>query len=336
MMAQVGHLPFYANEPRCILQRICETRPSLVEALGSQFGSGRIVGEYEALFADKDIDAVVISAPRPATGPLTLAALAAGKHVLAEKPMAHSVEQAAELVTAASGKNLVYAIGFMKRYDPGIQAAKALFDQIMTERRLGALLLARFYDFSNSYAVPPPPHTRPRESRTSRFPAWPLYPSWLPENHRSTYAWFANVASHDVNLLRYFFPDDVEVVAGHCAAEASVVAVLRCGQATIVLEIAKSTAGLWLEGIELLFERGRISVVIPSPMACEGVSEVVLDDQRLGIAGRRIETGRGWSFARQAAGFIDALVGGASPLTTGADGLADLKLTEEIWRRVMT
>jgi len=334
MMAQVGHLPFYRRDPRCEVAGICEPRPSLVEALRQQFPPDRIVPDYQALLANDDISAIVISAPRPASGPLTLAALTAGKHVLAEKPMAHSVKQAKELVEAAAAKNLLYAIGFMKRYDPGIQAAKSLFDRVVLDNELGRLLFVRIYDFSNSYAVSPPPHVRPKESRTERFATWPLYPSWLPERYRAAYAWFLNSASHDVNLLRYFFPKDVEVVAAYCAADTSVVATLRCAETAIVLEIAKSTAGCWLEGIEFLFERGRIKVAIPSPMATECVSNVLLDDQRRGIVGERIQTGQGWSFARQAAGFVDALDGAELPLTTGEEALADMILTEEIWRRV--
>jgi hypothetical protein len=47
-----------------------------------------------------------------------------------------------------------------------------------------------------------------------------------------------------------------------------------------------------------------------------------------------VSTGAGWCFARQAAGFIDALAGRAQPLTTGKEGLADLVLTEQIWRKI--
>jgi predicted dehydrogenase len=332
MMAQVGHLPFYAADPRCELVKICEIRASLIEPLAQKYGRERIVGDYRTVLNDNGIQAVIISAPRSATGPLTLAALSAGKHVLAEKPMAHSIQQAKQLVDAAAAQNLIYAVGFMKRYDPGLEAAKSLFDQILTEMRLGRLLLARFYDFSNSYAVPLPQHTRPKESRTERFVTWPLHPAWLPEKYRVAYAWFANVASHDVNLLHYFFPKGVEAVSASCIVDASFVANLRHGETTIALEVAKTTAGRWLEGVEFLFERGRISIVIPSPMATDAVSEVILDDERRGIVNERIATPRGWSFARQAAGYIDALTGGGEPLTTGKDGLADMVLTEELWR----
>ena len=189
MMSQIGHLPFYLDDRRCELVRLAESRPSLIEALRKQIGPGRIVADHRALFDDASIDAIVVSAPRPATGPLTLAALESGKHVMAEKPMAHTVNQARRLVDAAARRGLVYAVGFMKRYDPGVQAAKSLFDEVLRDNRLGRLLFARFFDYSNAYAVPPPAHTRPRESRTVRFETWPMHPDWLPERYHGIYPW---------------------------------------------------------------------------------------------------------------------------------------------------
>jgi predicted dehydrogenase len=334
MISQIGHLPFYLADSRCEVARVAESRPSLVEVLAKQLGSQRVVKDYRSLFDDRDIKAIVISVPRAATGPLTLEALEAGKHVMAEKPMAHSVEQAQRLADAATSRGLIYAVGFMKRYDPGVRAAKNLFDEVAAEGRLGRLLLARFYDFSNAYAVAPPPHARPTESRTERLPTWPLYPPWLPMQYRSVYPWFLNVASHDINLLRLFFPRDVEVLTAHCDGSSCVVATMRKGDVSIVLEIAKSVVGQWVEGADFLFEHGQIKLVLPSPMATERVSEVILDDERRGLTNERIAVGRGWSFARQASVFVDALTGAAAPATSGQEGLADMVLTEQIWRRM--
>ena len=69
-------------------------------------------------------------------------------------------------------------------------------------------------------------------------------------------------------------------------------------------------------------------------MAADRVSQVTLDDERRQIINGPIEVGPGWSFARQATGFIDALVGLSKPLTSGKDGAADMALMENIWRHV--
>jgi predicted dehydrogenase len=334
MVNQIGHLPFYLADKRCEVVCVAESRPSLIAALRGQLGPDRVVEDYRAMLTDPRVQAVVISVPRATTGPLTLETLEAGKHVMAEKPMAHSAGQARRLVDAARSRGLTYMVGYMKRYDPGIQAAKALFDEVMAEGRLGRLLLARFYDYSNAYAVAPPPHVRPKESRVQRFETWPTHPEWLPEAYRGVFAWFMNAASHDINLLRYFFPDNLEVVSAQSSADACVLATLQRGGDTITFEVTKTLAGRWLEGAELLFERGRIALTIPSPMATDRVTEVIIDDERRGLIGEQVATGHGWSFARQATGFVDALTGAATPMTTGADALADMELTEAIWRKV--
>ena len=61
-------------------------------------------------------------------------------------------------------------------------------------------------------------------------------------------------------------------------SQGSVVATLQAGTVPIALEIARAAAGRWLEGAEFLFERGRIAMTLPSPMAVERVAEVVIDD----------------------------------------------------------
>lgn len=332
MMCQIGHLPFYRDDPRCDVACIAEPRPSLAAALRPQVGEMRVIADYGAMLEMPEIEAVVISAPRPATGPLTLEALRAGKHVLAEKPMAHTVEQAKRLVDAADADDLLYSVGYMKRFDPGIEAAARIFEELTQTGSLGDLVLARFYDFSKSYAVAPPPHTRPAESRAERFDTWPLWPDWLPEAYRDTYAWFLNAACHDVNLVQLFFPAAENVISAHCLVDASVSAVIEADGVPIHLEIAKTAAGRWLEGGEFLFERGRLQFVVPSPMDTAGVTHIQIDDEAGQYADRPVETGAGWSFARQARGFVDALSGEAPLRNPGSEGLHDLRLCEAIWR----
>lgn len=334
MMAQVGHLPFYLADLRVEVAAVVEERPLLREALGAKFGVDRLLPNREILLARPDIDAVVISSPRPATGPLTLEALSAGKHVLAEKPMAHSVAQARRLVEAARQRQLVYAVGYMKLFDPGVVAAKAALDEIRASGRLGRLLSARVYGFSKSYAFPVPPHIRPHESRAERYPIWPTYPDWLEERYRAVYAWFLNSASHDVSLLRHLLPGPVAVTAAASPNDDAVSALLQIGDVPVHLEIAKTDAGCWLEGAEFLFESGRLALSVPSPMAMDEVARVTIDDLRLGLVGASVKTGLGWSFERQARSFIDSLVAGDVTVGSGEAALGDMELIEAIWRNI--
>jgi predicted dehydrogenase len=331
MIAQVAHLPFYLSDPRCRVAAVAENRPSLVAALA--VGNAAIVADHRALIDDPAIDALVISAPRSATGPITLAALKAGKHVMTEKPMAHSAEQAERLVAAARDKGLIYAVGYMKRYDPGVEAAKRAYGALLESGALGALLLVNFYDYSRSYAHPPPPHMRPAESRAARFETWPLAPDWIAEPQREAYAWFLNHGSHDVNLMTYLLGHDLTVLSAQALPhDGGLRASLQAGAVPVSLNLAKTAAGRWIEGAEFLFENGRLAFAVPSPMDTEAVTRVTVESEDGDHPAKPIETGSGWSFARQAKGFVDCLRGEATPATDGAAGLRDLELCEAIWR----
>jgi predicted dehydrogenase len=332
MISQVAHLPFYLADTRCEVRVVAESRPSLVRHLREAIGIKRVVDEPAELYADPAVSAVVIIAPRPATVPLVLAAVEAGKDVLVEKPMAHTSEQAAQLVDAARTKNRLLGVAFMKRYDSGVQAAKRQFERLVASQALGPLLLARFYDFARDYAHPPPPHKRPEESRLRRFDTWPTAPDWLPASRADDYAWFMNAASHDINLLHFFFPTGLRVVGSSSPRCGTLVATFERDGAPVVFELAKSASGVWLQGAEFVFEQGRLLLELPSPMAQDGAARVrVYENTRVPCI-RELDVERIWSFQRQAQAFISNLLDRRSPLTSGADALEDLQLIEAVWR----
>ena len=80
---------------------------------------------YAEVLADRKVDAVYISLPNSLHHPWTLAALAAGKHVLCEKPIANDAAQAQEMFDAAQRAGLVLAEAFMYRSHPLTHAVQA-------------------------------------------------------------------------------------------------------------------------------------------------------------------------------------------------------------------
>jgi myo-inositol 2-dehydrogenase/D-chiro-inositol 1-dehydrogenase len=88
----------------------------------------RLYADYEALLADRDIDAVWLVTPSALHADQIVAALRAGKHVFCEKPLSLDVSEC-ERVLAEAGRHphLQAAIGFMRRFDPSYRDA---FDKI--------------------------------------------------------------------------------------------------------------------------------------------------------------------------------------------------------------
>lgn len=334
MISQIAHLPFYMADQRCEVAALAESRPSLVAALSEKLGAERIVADHRRILDDRSIDAVVIVAPRAASGPLALEALEASKHVLVEKPMAHTAAQGRRLATLAIEKRRICAVGYMKRYDSGVAIARQIVEARRRDNLLGDLQVVRFYNFSRAYAIDLPPHTRPQESRSARFATWPQWPEWLPPEHRGAYEWFLNSASHDVNLVHHFFPDAVEVDSAVSHDSGSVCASLRSCETPIQFAVTKTAAGVWIEGAEFVFERGRIGVEIPSPMDMHRAARVRVDSSEPAVGQAVLPADVEWPFARQARDFVDCLLGRSTPGTDFCAGVRDLELCEAIWRQV--
>jgi predicted dehydrogenase len=84
---------------------------------------------YQKLLERPDIDAVVIATPNHLHQEMALAAFAAGKHVLCEKPLALDAAEAAEMLAAARKSGRVHMTAFTYRYAPAVRYLKRLVDQ---------------------------------------------------------------------------------------------------------------------------------------------------------------------------------------------------------------
>lgn len=76
-----------------------------------------------------DVDAVVVATPNGFLAEIAIAALAAGKHVLVEKPMGRTVEEAERIRAAAQSAGRVLKVGFNHRYHPAVAEAKLLCER---------------------------------------------------------------------------------------------------------------------------------------------------------------------------------------------------------------
>ena len=95
-------------------------------AAADKLGIERAFGSYEDLLADTEIEAVYNPLPNELHVPWTLRALAAGKHVLCEKPIALDAEEARPLIDARDRSGKLVAEAFMVRYHPQWRRAREL------------------------------------------------------------------------------------------------------------------------------------------------------------------------------------------------------------------
>ncbi|HYI26242.1 MAG TPA: Gfo/Idh/MocA family oxidoreductase [Bradyrhizobium sp.] len=81
---------------------------------------------FEEAIANSDVDAVMLSTPHHLHRPQTLAAAAAGKHVLVEKPIANTLDDANAMIDACERAGVAMAVNYSFRYLPKIQKAREL------------------------------------------------------------------------------------------------------------------------------------------------------------------------------------------------------------------
>ena len=116
------------SSPDLRLAAVCDQSAERLERATSLYPQAEIFREAEALIARREIDAVVIAVPLRFHHPFALKALASGKHVLVEKPMASSVAEAMEMIEAAksAGRALVVDHTFLE--DGAVQYMRGLID----------------------------------------------------------------------------------------------------------------------------------------------------------------------------------------------------------------
>jgi predicted dehydrogenase len=96
----------------------------------AKHGIARTYGSYEALLADPEVDAVYIGVPNSLHHPMTMLALAAGKHVLCEKPYSRHPEQVVEAFDAADAAGLHLMEAFMWRHSPQTRRFMELLPEV--------------------------------------------------------------------------------------------------------------------------------------------------------------------------------------------------------------
>lgn len=157
-----------------------------------RFGFARSTGDWRALVADPGVDVVAIATPTPLHKDMALAALAAGKPVICEKPLAATAPEAAVMARAAARSGLRTMVGFNYIQTPATQLAR----EMIAGGELGEVI--RFSGTHNEDFLmdPEAPH------------------SWRLEAAQAGRAGaMGDVASHLVNLAQFLCGPIAEVVA---------------------------------------------------------------------------------------------------------------------------
>ena len=125
-IAQMHVTGYQASGARVVA--LCDTNADVLAARQGDWNVPNGYTTYEALLADPEVEAVSICTPNSSHHPITLAAAAAGKHVLVEKPISMQLQQAQEMIDACATAGVVLQVGHHMRSWAAAAKAKELID----------------------------------------------------------------------------------------------------------------------------------------------------------------------------------------------------------------
>ena len=175
---------FSRNVPGARLAAIVDPLPSAREAAMGQLGTCKAYADYNEALEDDSVDAVVVVVPTAFHREVVVAAAAAGKHILCEKPMAMSEPECVDMIEAASAAGVKLQLGFVRRFDAGYRRAKG----IVESGAIGDVVMVR--SNTRGPSVPQP---------------------WMYDLEKSNGP-LAEVCSHDIDTLRWFTGSEFETV----------------------------------------------------------------------------------------------------------------------------
>jgi predicted dehydrogenase len=140
-VAQIIHLPSLNQlADQFTVTALCDVSEQVLQAVGDQWRVPKRYHDYRDLVVLDDVDAVLIANPDAYHAEVALAAIAAGKHVLIEKPMCITLGEADAISAAQERAGVTVQVGYMRRYAPAfVEACRQL-------PMLGDIRLARVHD----------------------------------------------------------------------------------------------------------------------------------------------------------------------------------------------
>jgi predicted dehydrogenase len=125
------HLGGYQKAPGAEVYAVCDIDVPRGEKAAAEFGAAKFYDHYTKLLADPAVDIVSVCVPNHLHAELAVAALEAGKHVLCEKPMADTLENARKIdaaAGAAAGRGQKFMLGMNNRFNGSTQVLKKFLD----------------------------------------------------------------------------------------------------------------------------------------------------------------------------------------------------------------
>ncbi|MFP7735283.1 Gfo/Idh/MocA family protein [Priestia aryabhattai] len=198
-IAQHRHLPEYKMNEQVELVAVCDINAERANSVAQQYGV-KAYTNYEELLASGTVEAVSVCTPNYLHAPISVAALNSGVHVLCEKPMATSEEEAKAMIEAAKTNGKKLMIGHNQRFVASHQKARELIEK-------GEI--GKVYSFRTAFG-----HGGPE--------GWSVdgKESWFFKKDEAFIGAMGDLGVHKTDMLRYILSEEIVEVGAFVESNA--------------------------------------------------------------------------------------------------------------------
>ena len=210
-VTQIIHLPSLYRLPDLFrVTALCDASQTVLDGVGAQWNIKNRYLHYEDLVNDPSVDVVLVANPNVYHAPVTLAAIAAGKHVLVEKPAAINLAECDAMLAAQEKSGVIVQVAYMRRYAPAFERACTIVSEMQAK---GDIRFARVHDIIGQNAQIIAPTSRvirgkdiPKEelsaAREQEQEAVRLAVGDVSKELQNAYNLMLGLSSHDLSAMR--------------------------------------------------------------------------------------------------------------------------------------
>jgi len=248
-ISQLAHFDACRKSRNAELYAICDLADDLREKMAAIHEPTVSYKSFDEMLGDPRVEAVIIGVADQFHVPLAQKAMAAGKHVLVEKPLGTNIEECERLRTGWKKSRLIFQIGNNRRFDPGVA-----FAQRFIREEMGQMLVfkAWYYDSTFRYTMTDNLQPIVRTSAQARKP------EGNPKADKRRYFMLTH-GSHLVDSARFLGGEIVSVRARHlqkCEAHCWLVETEFASGALGHLDLSIPVRGDMEEGFQIHGEHG--------------------------------------------------------------------------------
>ena len=250
-IAQFAHFDACRKARNAELYAMCDRAPDLLERMAAVHQPRVTYSDYDQMLADPQVEAVIIAAADQFHVALCQQALAAGKHVLVEKPLGVTVEECDLLRADVRRSGLVVQVGYMKRFDPGLAYAHEFI-----QAELGQRLALKAWYCDSTYRYTMTDNLQPIPVLSAQA----LRPEGNPKSDRRRYYMLTH-GSHLVDTARFLGGGIVGVSARlveNFGAYCWFISLDFADGGVGHLDLTIAVRGDWHEGFQLYGEYGTV------------------------------------------------------------------------------